>query len=279
MMDISRRIPPTTTATRMGARRSVGPYANVNLDDVRIYNRVLSADEMTRLYQLGATTKIATTITTNPDLERGLVGHWTFDGNDLRQNAVDKSGNGNTGYLNGFTSTTTKPGIIGQALEFDGVDDSVDVSDDAALRFDAGTEDFSVFVWFKKGRLATNEGLVTKLDSDNDGWRLNTRSNNTFRCSVNTIDVVSGSTITDTKWHFIGCTIDRDGNGQMYLDGVANGSVVAISSEVMATTASVFVGTEQAGGNQPFDGLIDDVRIYNRALSAAEILRLYQLGN
>ena len=46
-------------------------------------------------------------ITTNPDLESGLVGHWTFDGPDLLENAADRSGQGNTGYLVNFTSTTT----------------------------------------------------------------------------------------------------------------------------------------------------------------------------
>lgn len=69
----------------------------------------------------GATT-INVTLKTNPDLERGLVGHWTFDGEDLIENAADRSGQGNTGYLEGFTSTTTAPGRIGQALEFENDD-------------------------------------------------------------------------------------------------------------------------------------------------------------
>ena len=59
----------------------------------------------------------------------GLVGWWTFDGPDLLQNAKDKSGQGNTGYLAGFTSTTTVPGKIGQALQFDGSNDYVQIAD------------------------------------------------------------------------------------------------------------------------------------------------------
>ena len=72
-----------------------------------------------RGFQLGATTEIAKTITTNPDLNRGLVGHWTFDNKYLRDNVVDRSGSGNTGIIEGQdTATTTRPGVIGQALEW-----------------------------------------------------------------------------------------------------------------------------------------------------------------
>src|SRR3989344_4635429 len=70
-------------------------------------------------------TKVNVTLTTNPDLKNGLVGHWTFDGPDLKQNAADVSGQGNTGYLTNFTSTTTTRGKLGQALQFDGVDDLI----------------------------------------------------------------------------------------------------------------------------------------------------------
>src|SRR3989344_3180947 len=70
-------------------------------------------------------TKVNVTLTTNPDLKNGLVGHWTFDGPDLKQNAADVSGQGNTGYLTSFDATTTTRGKLGQALSFDGVNDTV----------------------------------------------------------------------------------------------------------------------------------------------------------
>jgi len=65
-----------------------------------------------------------------PDsIDSGLVGHWTFDGKDMVSNVADVSGNGNHGSLLGQTSTTTTAGKVGQALEFDGSDDYVKVSD------------------------------------------------------------------------------------------------------------------------------------------------------
>ena len=96
------------------------------LDDVRLYNRALSADEVTRLYGLGATTRVNRTITTNPDLEDGLVAHWTFDGKDMDNGVEDRVG-GNTGILSGLSSTTTRPGRMGQAIRFDGTDDYVSI--------------------------------------------------------------------------------------------------------------------------------------------------------
>jgi len=58
------------------------------MDDVRIYNRALSTDEITKLYNQGAATKQAST-KTPVDLQTGLTGHWTFDGPDMINNVAD----------------------------------------------------------------------------------------------------------------------------------------------------------------------------------------------
>src|SRR3989344_8256238 len=70
-------------------------FTNGFLDDVRIYNRALSATEISQLYKLGQD-KIATTPI---DKLNGLVGHWTFDGPDLLQNVRDRSSQGKKGLL------------------------------------------------------------------------------------------------------------------------------------------------------------------------------------
>src|SRR3990167_8880079 len=74
---------------------------------------------------------IGKTLPTQPDLQTGLVGHWTFDGRDMGPNVRDRSGQGNHGNLvlgaTGNTSTTTIPGKLGQALSFDGVNDYVTI--------------------------------------------------------------------------------------------------------------------------------------------------------
>jgi hypothetical protein len=70
-------------------------YCGCTLDDVRIYNRALSADEIKRLYNLGGTVKLNTSqnLNNNNSLQNGLVGWWTFDGKDMSVNrAFDKHG-------------------------------------------------------------------------------------------------------------------------------------------------------------------------------------------
>src|SRR3989344_3227356 len=89
----------------------------------------------------------------------GLVGHWTFD-EGSGTTAQDSSGNNNTGILtNGPTWTTGK---IGQALNFDGVDDYVDVANESNFDFER-TDPFSISLWVNYNTTATNMALVNKM--------------------------------------------------------------------------------------------------------------------
>lgn len=197
----------------------------------------------------------------------------------------DASGHGFTGTLAiGGSGTYTSAGTCGsgtsahawnagtvgkfeRALGFDGTDDYVSVADHATLRFDSGSQDFSLFAWVKRAASGSAHYIISKEDADNDGYRLQFDSGNTLTCSVDTIDITSTRTITDTNWHHVGCVIDRDGNGQIYIDGLPDGSPVAISSEAMATTTALRLGSRSYSAANYFSGLIDDVRIYNYALS------------
>jgi len=77
----------TCTAARNASTFEIGrfgsSYAGFSVDDVRVYSRALSASEVSRLYGLGATTRMGVTLDTNADLQNGLAGHWTFDGVDM----------------------------------------------------------------------------------------------------------------------------------------------------------------------------------------------------
>ncbi|PIP03900.1 MAG: hypothetical protein COX54_01900, partial [Candidatus Yonathbacteria bacterium CG23_combo_of_CG06-09_8_20_14_all_46_18] len=89
-------------------------------------------------------------VTPRDPLLSGLVGHWTFDGPDMTQNVADASGQGNTGYLtlgaSGYTATTTAIGKLGQALEFDGDNDSIDAGSSVSIN---SITNATVAVWVK----------------------------------------------------------------------------------------------------------------------------------
>lgn len=246
-------------------------YFNGSIDDVKIYDYGRTQAQVAYDYNRG-----------------GPVGWWKFDecqGTVLN----DSSGNSYTGTITiGATGTYTTPGTCGSgtstqawnggttgkrnySLALDGTDDYASITDTANIRFDTATQDYSLFAWVKRAASGAEMDVISKEDADNDGWRLEFTSSDTVRCSVNSIDVDSTSTITDTNWHFIGCTITRAGNGQVYIDGKANGTATAISSTAMATTANLIIGARSYTIANYFNGQIDDLRIYNYALSASQI--------
>jgi hypothetical protein len=134
------------------------------MDDVRIYNRALSADEIKRLYKMGATAKLGV-VSNSTSLGKGLVGYWTFDGKDMAGNstageyAFDVSGNGNRGTLTNGPKRVF--GKIGQGILFNGGDDYVDagtpsvlkitgnITISARVKFTSATQNMGVFAYFR----------------------------------------------------------------------------------------------------------------------------------
>lgn len=250
-------------------------YLHGKVDEVKVWDYGLSQDQLIYEYSQGAP-----------------FAHYQLDectgstaNNSARLNpypgtiTITASGDyTSTGNCSSGTSTEAwNAGTNGKyesGLGLDGTNDFITISDNAGLRFDLAYEDFSVFAWIKRD--ATGEmNILSKEDADNDGWRLQMTSGDAVLCSVDAVDITSSATITDTNWHHVGCTIDRSGNGQVYIDGVANGSATAISSEVMGNTASLLVGTRSYSATSYFNGLIDDIRLYRYALSAAQVRKVF----
>jgi len=236
-------------------------------DQFRIFNYVRTPAQIVYNYNRGAP-----------------IAHWKMD--ECQGTTInDSAGNSYTGTLTNATAGTCTTsgawfnGVTGKrnySVDLD-TDDYIQVSDTANLRFDAATADFSLFAWVK--RASNGEmNVISKEDADNDGYRLQFTSGNVVRCSVDSIDIDSTVTITDTNWHLVGCTIDRDGNGKVYIDGQANGTATAISSEVMATTAALRLGTRAYTAANYLDGQLDETRIYNYALTAGQVKLLYSNG-
>lgn len=285
-----------SSATYYVGRNNNGTvFTNGTIDDVRIYNRPLAANEMAQLYQQDAGVYLNTTI---PALTSGLVGYYTFNGPSInwRANQVtDVSGQGNTATLVSV-STTTSPvvGQLGQALQFNGAGQYANMGN----TFDqTGASPFSIGEWFRSSAagatIYTIVGKATLSGVLGYQFGLNVLSGTAPNAGkVGVVFVATGTVImrretitayNDGKWHYALFTYDGSKTRAgilIYIDGalsIMENSDSASFSGSLSNSANFEVGARD-GASQPFSGAVDDVRVYNRLLSAAEIASLYKLG-
>ena len=222
-------------------------------------------------------------------LTQGLVGSWSFNGPDMSGNtATDRSGQGNNGTL----TNGPKRGIgkIGQALEFDGVNDYVDAGDPASLDV---TGSLTISTWVKADAFPNGDDnyILTKTTSPtgNIAYKLTATIDNAveqfyFLVSSNGSTVAQRYTATtiaaNTRYHVVGVFDATAQTLSIYLNGSLNNGTLdgTVPSSIVDSSGTVKVGTLTGASNRSFDGLIDEVRVYNRALTADEIKRLYNMG-
>jgi hypothetical protein len=292
-----------TTGEFIGASSNDGvtwnfPF-NGSIDDARVYNRALSAAEVAALYKSTAVVVNASTNTAGGSLTSGLVGLWSFDGKDVNWGtgtAYDRSGSGNNGSLvNMSTSTSPAIGKIGQALKFDGSTNYISVSNSASLQ--PLTGDWSVGFWIY--RLGTGAGdypqvigsrpWVAGLDK---GWAVSYTTASGLLCShfadgttgfdVNTSGAsCSVNTVPLNSWqHWVAVFSRSTGKLVYYKNGALDTqNSPTFPSGTVNQTDNANIGREIGGANnRKLNARLDDVRVYNRALSATEVKALYNLG-
>ena len=233
----------------------------------------------------------------------GVVGSWHFD-EGSGTTVKDTSGNNHNGTIN---SATWGDGKFGEALNFDGSNDYVDLGDILDDVFAGADKKFSFSLWVKPASEMTNNSMITKCAdsgcSENQRqflFRLSTDSKPEFLyfCALGTQPFryrgVLGSTpITDlNKWYHLVMTYDGSvdtNNGldrvKIYVDGAAESTSLNLSSgtlgDILNGTAHLGIGKNltssgtNCGSTYYFHGIIDEVCIYNKALTAEEISDLY----
>ncbi|MBI5632123.1 MAG: Ig-like domain-containing protein [Nitrospirae bacterium] len=206
----------------------------------------------------------------------GLVAYYPLD-----NNSNDMSGNANHGISAG--GLTYVAGNIAQAANFDAVDDQIDISTVTTLKTNTPK---SIFAWIKlpDGLSSAGQGYLRSIvDSSVDAhWRVlgicieGSSYKPCVKFSQNSIDLRSAE-ITHNEWHFIGFTWEPNSTIKLYVDGnLSTETSTIITAWDTVSALSTFIGRqfENPSGHY-FNGLIDDVRIYDTALSAAEIQALY----
>ena len=222
------------------------------------------------------------------------MAEWHFD-EGVGSVLADSSGNGNDGVIHGATWVE---GTYGGALSFDGVDDYVDVGRQPEL-INFGTEDFTVEAWEKSTSTSTDlQAILAYLTTEavnNDRYVLQiTRSTgganaNKIRFAVGderqsaAQAIYSDSVIAgDRLWHHI---VGERKRGilyiyiYIYIDGIQQTDTTDCSSANLGdfTNSAFSIGYQSYRGYpRNFNGIIDEVRIYNRALTAEEIKQHYR---
>ena len=195
----------------------------------------------------------------------GLVAHYPFNGN-----ANDESGNGNDGTVYGATPAVDRFGNAGSAYSFDGIDDNINLGSGINLADSSFTfsfwdkEDLLEGIVFSQGYVSNNKRLIIGYYSDYK-----------FGISFYYNDLSTIQAYSDTvNWQHWVCTFNAlTKERRIYL----NGQLIAedIASANYSGTGDLYLGSV-FNSTGFYSGKIDDIRIYNRALSAAEIQALYQ---
>lgn len=205
------------------------------------------------------------------DLARGLVGRWTFD-EGKGSLASDVSGRDNHGTIMGGAKWIE--GRMGGALQFDGTDDFVSIPNESA--FDI-TGAVTVSAWIRVESFTNPwQAIVTKGDR---AWRLH-RANETksvgFACSdlsrEQVGDLFGKQDVADGKWHHVAGVLDGT-KASIFVDGALDASADS-SPTISINDYAVLIGANAQVEGRLFHGHIDDVRIYDRALSVDELRAL-----
>ena len=210
----------------------------------------------------------------------GLVGYWPFNGN-----ANDESVNGNNGVVEGAALTSDRYGDMGKAYSFDGQNDYISCSPLI------GIQEITVSVWLKKtglgGHLVSQNDWISaenvsfasayEKSSNNFSVGVNSAGNCNFQGSQSFTSIFYN---LDSNWHHRVVTINNLGLIRDFLDGqLINSSTVSNFQWCNSTSAILKFGAWWNSDVQSWDGKIDDIGIWNRALTQDEIANLYYAEN
>jgi len=228
------------------------------IDEVRVYNKALTGAEVLALA---------------PPAIIGLVGSWKFDETSGTV-AADASGSNNTGTLSSAPVWTTG-GKVGGALSFDGIDDSVNVGSGTSLNT-PNVISVSAWVYYRSGN-----GRIVQKDDRGSGtytrlWEMGGYGG-VFRMELwhsdGTTTCQSANPLTVNGWMLLTMTFDGT-NINMYQNGILTKTIYFPGDIRVDNNTPVTIGGQWLAG-ESFNGLIDEVQIYNKALTATEILAFY----
>jgi hypothetical protein len=280
-----------TKPLRMGIRsdHAVPGHFNGLLDEIELFGRVLGAAEVQALWQAGSEGKCKCT---GPPAD--MQAWWALD-ELYGVTAYDMTSSNDGTWQN---APLAVPGQVAGALELDGVDDWVEVPDDPSLDF--GTGPFSLDAWIRAPysgsevmiivdkrqelsgpvtgySLFLSFGVLSFQLADGNGSQSFCSSGSQSQCQ----NFSCGPRIDDDQWHHVAVTVDRgqSSGGTCYIDGLFVAAFDPTEQQRSVTNAHPLrLGRRSDANGGFFAGRIDEVELFSRELTAAEIAALFLAG-
>jgi len=210
----------------------------------------------------------------------GMVSYWNFE--EGTGTIAHDSVSSNHGTIYGASWTTGK---VGNALSFDGINDYIEIGDVPSLDINSA---ITLEAWVKTAAAANHNNPIASKDDDgsNREWYFGTcfDANNPgkVRWTLNTpnpswygYELDSNEPLNDGLWHYIVGTYDGS-YMRLYIDGIEDSeSPMARSGQIPNTQAHFRIGYTGSSSTQYFLGIIDEVAVYDKALTAEEIRNRY----
>ena len=279
----------TTTSGFSGSAITLGNistnFGNIFLDEVKLFTAQLTADQVRAEFAGGAAVFSDKTAFLND----GLVGYWPLDEavdnscTDGVEDKCDKSGNSNDGDI--VATTSVVGGKFGNAINLAGTG-ATDIDDSNSL--DSPSNEITISLWVNRNSITNQRQLVCKCWDSDIAYNLSFEDEELqfeYEDSGNTVHNYANSQFSDPfsstgVWYFVTLTyrFGDAGSARLYKNGESlSGSWISGTgtSAANANNNSVVIGARNGGGFGREDALFDEIRIYNRALSPAEVRALY----
>ncbi len=217
-------------------------------------------------------------ITPNYVSTSGLVAWWPFTGN-----ANDSSGYGLNGLVSGATLTTDRFGIANKAYSFNGTSSKITTAISTRLNL---VNNRTVSVWVKSTDSSSDAGILGNLSNGHNGYQILLRSTGKIAAMEDNWSVGANNPPTngwdyanstnrnylnDNTWHHV-ISVRKNDTTSLYIDGVLQNNILTTLIPNF-NTSSIIIGATNGTG-QFFKGVIDEIGIWNRALTPLEITKL-----
>lgn len=206
-------------------------------------------------------------------LINGLVSYWKMD--EASGSIIDAHGSNHGTYTGELYS---QEGKINTAIGFDG-DDYVDVGGASSL--DLGTNDYSISAWVKTSDKTEHNAIVQADDNFSFAPLYIQQTTGLMRTAIDEVafSPSGGSDFADGIWHHLAISFDRNGDASFYLDGILDGTAtISAKSGYSISVTNLYMGRSNTLARY-WNGTIDEVAIWSRALESGEISSLFNSGD